>query len=119
MHAPPVVWTEEMRRTAGGKPGNTWTKFRTTTDQANANAQRALWKKVWKGKDDHKGLKDARDIMQYGDDRIGKKTVHGAEDPVTNVDVEKMRACMRSFKHHTAMSHEALKPHLVAMWMKQ
>ena len=37
---PAVVWTSEMRRAQ-----------KTSTDQANADAQRKKWKPIWEGKD--------------------------------------------------------------------
>ena len=95
--APSVVWE-------AGPEGNK----RVSTDQANADAQRRKWTKIW---DAHKTPRA----------RIAEKMKGGEDDPGRNrarqtpmrERVDALRATVRAFKRHTAMSHDATKPHLL------
>ena len=88
--APSVVWE-------AGPEGHK----RVSTDQANADAQRRKWTKIW---DAHKTPRA----------RIAEKMKGGEDDPGRNrarqtpmrERVDALRATVRAIKHHTAMSHD-------------
>ena len=74
---------------------------KTTADQANADAQRDKWKKVWNGHD-----------TQPSRTKVVIDAPNASTEP-TNKEISHLRAIAKSFKKHTAMSFDNLKPHLI------
>ena len=73
---------------------------RTTADQAHADKQREVWKEVWNGSD----TQTTRPHITLPHKRI--------EMP-NNMDRERLRKTIRSFKHTTATTYDNLKPHIL------
>ena len=73
----------------------------TTADQANADAQRTKWKKVWNVTD-----------SQMKRIHIPLDDVNNTSQP-TQKEIKALRPIAKSFKHHPAMSYDSLKPHLI------
>ena len=91
INPPAVVWTEDV------------VKRRSSMDQANADAQRRKWKPIWGGSD-----KPQQATHQHAKE----PQVRYAE--VTHTEIQEMRASIKSFKKHTATSHDNSKPHEIA-----
>ena len=81
----------------------TTTKGVTSTDQANADHQREIWKKVWDGSD--------KPITQDEQRWVG--IYENQSHEVTQKEIEDFRSIVKRFKKHTAMSFDNLKPHLL------
>ena len=94
---PAVVWD-----------ASTGKNMRTSTDQANANAQRKKWKRIWGGTD--------KEAKQISNDMPLEVPAYTNAEPyahnrTTKSEIDDYRCAIRSFKKHTAMSHDNTKPH--------
>ena len=100
-----VVWDASM-----GK------KMRTSTDQANTNAQRKKWKRIWGGSDkEAKKITDDMPLEKPTYTNVAAREVVDGQaqnqSSITKGEIDNYRSAIRSFKKHTAMSHDNTKPH--------
>ena len=81
-------------------------KYHTTLDQANADHQRQKWVPIWGAKE------KPPEKLDYG--RIEKEEIRIGDE-----EVARFRSMLATFKHHTPVRHDAIRPHQLSLLTDQ